>query len=1165
MKRILLSLSLIAFPLIFYAQTKTVTFSNTGSSSFYVPAGVPSVNMTAWGGGGGGGGTTVPAISLQRGGGGGGGGAYASGLYTMNTGIVNLSITVGTGGAGGIGNNAGQNGFSSFIAGYVTAVGGGGGAQNTANTELETAAGGLPGDAINCTGQNNISGTAGSAGTTALLGASSGSGGQGANGGGAGGASVGSLLGNDNGKVGLQAGGGGSGSKSSLLFGVDGTGGAGGAGKVVISYDCPTYSLTSTIASTVNLCAGTMATITLSGNLPVGLYSVSYQVGGVTQPPVSMHVSVSGSGLFIAPGFTTLGSKSVVINSLTSGTSATASENCTSPITLNNSATVNTISLGTAPLALAGTGATCNQITANWNAVAGTSYYVLDVSTDVNFGSFVGTYNALNVGNVLTYPVTGLSNATSYYYRVRAFSGSCISANSNTISYKPAVAPGNVVLSTATNIGCTTFTANWSAEVNAVSYLLDVSTVSNFASFVGSYNSLDIGKVTSYAISGLNAGQIYYYRLRSKNGCGTGAAANATVQNTTTLIVTMPQNDGLVQPTCLVQTGTLSLKGLPNRNDYTIVQTGTVPNTYSRGTGADFTKYTITGLAPGTYSFSVTFPGGCSSPALTNIIVNPLITNTYTTAGGWSNGATNGNQNIVFADNFSSTGDLFSCTCKVNAGKKVTINSLHTLKIDNQLIVDNAAGTELIFENNSSLLQVNSIANSGNITYKRTAKGIRQADFVYWSAPVSSQKLINVSPETEWDKYFYNNAPGWIQVDRNTNMLVGKGYIIRGPETFSNTAKADYTASFIGVPNNGNLSTEPLTSGKYHLIGNPYPSALSADALINGNTVLNGTLYFWTHNTPVVPVGNYDYTTDDYASYNLSGGVATAKSAKSDPGHSDNPANDLGVKPTGKIGAGQAFFVSTRLPGPVNFINTMRYGGTDNSQFFKENNTADIEKRRIWLNMTNTDGLFKQLLVGYIQGATNAYENKYDGVSFDANPYLDFYSMINASKFVIQGRALPFNDSDIVPLGYRTTVEGTFTIAIDQVDENMNNQAIYIEDKVTGAVHDLRISNYSFTTAVGTFTDRFVLRYTAKTLGTDEFQAENAVVVSNKNKTIQIVSSQENIKQVMIFDILGKQLFNNDKIEDTVLSISNLPAANQVLIVKVILNTNYTETKKIVF
>ncbi|MEZ0131253.1 hypothetical protein AB9T88_16375, partial [Flavobacterium sp. LBUM151] len=127
----------------------------------------------------------------------------------------------------------------------------------------------------------------------------------------------------------------------------------------------------------------------------------------------------------------------------------------------------------------------------------------------------------------------------------------------------------------------------------------------------------------------------------------------------------------------------------------------------------------------------------------------------------------------------------------INSGISITVPSSRTLNIVNGLTV--APTASLTFDNHSALVQTNNTAgiNSGNITYKRIASQIRLADFTYWSTPVSPQRLIDVSPLTMSDKYFGFNGDNWIATNRTNNMVVGKGYIIRGPQTYSTTVKAD--------------------------------------------------------------------------------------------------------------------------------------------------------------------------------------------------------------------------------------------------------------------------------------------------------------------------------------------------------------------------------------
>lgn len=543
-------------------------------------------------------------------------------------------------------------------------------------------------------------------------------------------------------------------------------------------------------------------------------------------------------------------------------------------------------------------------------------------------------------------------------------------------------------------------------------------------------------------------------------------------------------------------------------------------------------------------------------------------TTTWIASGSWTNGVPTLDKMAIINYDYNTTinSSFSACSVVVNTGKTLTITADEFVKIQNDLTNN---GT-LDVENNGSIVQINdSGVNTGSISYERITPAIIHTDYTYWSSPVSPQTLFDVSPTTLAGMFYsFNDAiQDWVQESSSNNMIAGKGYIIRGPETpFQNP----YTAYFDGVPNNGVYTISGVDVDRSYLIGNPYPSALDADTFLNANAgVLDGTLYFWTHITPIgIGVSNpgtglYAYSQDDYASYNTTGGTKAVSG---------------GEIPTGKIASGQGFFASSNVSSltgnTIIFNNSMRVGvggnTGNNSQFFKtrapKTKTAAIEKHRIWLNLTNTQGAFKQTLIGYITDATNEYDSRFDGVSFDGNEFVDFYSVNQDKNLVIQGRALPFNENDVVPLGFRSAIEGDFTINIDQTDGLLTNQEVFIEDKLTNTIFDLRGGNYTFKTTIGTFNDRFILRYTNKTLGNKDFETlENQVLVSNKNKQIKINSAVEIIDKVFVYDLAGRQIFKKEKVNGNELIISNLAFGKQTLLVKVSLQNGQIVTKKIVY
>ena len=661
-------------------------------------------------------------------------------------------------------------------------------------------------------------------------------------------------------------------------------------------------------------------------------------------------------------------------------------------------------------------------------------------------------------------------------------------------------------------------------------------------------NGVDIASSNSATYTppiGLTATTVYR-RFASDGTCNiTPTLSTGTWTVTVNPLPTTPTLTKNSDFTC-TSSGSVTLTNLPS-GTWTIKQTGTASQTIT-DTGS---SRNITGLVAGNYDFTVTNASSCtSSPVVSVNIVNQTSTTTWN-GSGWSNGNPDGTKTIIIASTASqpftiSTPNVSGCSLIVNSGAVVTIPSGVTLTITNSVTTNG----QLIFENNSSLVQTTNAVNTGDIVYKRETS-VSRYDLTYWSTPVTKSgfTLYNLSPDTLGDKFSYydSDAAAWM-INYNGTMVmeIGKSYNVRAPQYFDTNTPSVFTAVFTGVPNNGNIPVNTV-SEKWNLIGNPFPSAIDAKKLMADNPNL-GALYFWGHNalpTQAVPGDNNFYYSNDFTTYNGTG-----------------TAGGNGLPFDGYIAATQGFFAKPST-GTIIFNNDIRRPGS-NAQFYKTAESS-IEKNRLWLNMTHADGVLKQALVGYVQGATNTIDLNYDAVTIGANSYIDFYSISESKKLTIQGRALPFDSSDLVPLGYKALIGGDFTISIDHGDGFFYTQAVYLEDKTTGKITDLRKENYTFSTAIGTFTDRFVLRYTSKTLGTDNFEdLENSVLVSVKNKVVKISSSKEQINEVTIYNILGQEIFNKKKINSTEFQISNLQTGNQVLLVKTSLQNGFISTKKII-
>jgi hypothetical protein len=79
---------------------------------------------------------------------------------------------------------------------------------------------------------------------------------------------------------------------------------------------------------------------------------------------------------------------------------------------------------------------------------------------------------------------------------------------------------------------CESFMATWATVSGAKGYLLDVSTNNSFSRYVDGYHDLDVGNVNGRAVTGLNPGTTYYYRMRAYTAAGSVGYSNVTTATT---------------------------------------------------------------------------------------------------------------------------------------------------------------------------------------------------------------------------------------------------------------------------------------------------------------------------------------------------------------------------------------------------------------------------------------------------------------------------------------------------------------------------------------------------------------------------------------------------------------------------------------------------------
>ncbi len=521
----------------------------------------------------------------------------------------------------------------------------------------------------------------------------------------------------------------------------------------------------------------------------------------------------------------------------------------------------------------------------------------------------------------------------------------------------------------------------------------------------------------------------------------------------------------------------------------------------------------------------------------------------------------NGNYNTATSGSFS------ACSLVVNATFTLTIGDNYFVEVENNTDV---YGTILV-QTKGAFVQNNDDATfilhgSGTASVNKITAPINAwYEYTYWSSPVEDETIGGALVDSPESRRYWFNASNWLDatyetandntavagagvdnVDDNGDdwqiadagdpMIPGVGYAATySPSLFSSSGQTyDYT--FEGAFNTGTITVPVVINAEpgdvdWNFIGNPYPSAVDSDLFIAANaSVMGGALFFWSHNTPPSSTANgnqiLNFSEDDYGIYNGVGSIV---------------AGD-GIDPNGFIPSGQGFFVGAIASGNVVFNNAMRMADTNsNNQFFKGSNQgktskSDSEINKIWLNLTSENGVFSQLLVGYLDGASDAK----DGMLYDVPRFLTktgssaiLYSNIEeepTKQYAIQGKnssSLTRNES--ISIGFTSTIktESVYKIEIDKFQGDFfTNNTIFLKDNALEIYHDLSASAYIFTSGANEYKNRFEIVFKDSRLPINNLNSDELVIFEMEDGTVQFTVNDElTIKNISIIDLLGRTIY----------------------------------------
>lgn len=460
------------------------------------------------------------------------------------------------------------------------------------------------------------------------------------------------------------------------------------------------------------------------------------------------------------------------------------------------------------------------------------------------------------------------------------------------------------------------------------------------------------------------------------------------------------------------------------------------------------------------------------------------------------------NQPIIY-----NTINGFARSLNIYTNAILTIDAGGTLTVSESIENNNGSSGLVI---NSSIVGTGSLIHNANGIQATVKRYIPDTDtsWYFLSAPVNSQEIFNNSwtpagsygDGTGYDLYVWDEpsscwvynlnttiSPTWSSVHTGTTFIPGKGYLY-------SLQNENTTKEFIGSLNNGSISRQLTHSSSdvnlkgFNFLGNPYPSSIDwKEASGFSRSMLNlnsGGYDIWV----------WSQSANNYGVYNSSDPV-------------DTGTNNV----SRYISPMQGFFVYAESSGNFSFNNNARvHNGASNWLRSSGGSTSSITLKIAAQSGSSSDEVkFRFGCLDQTPGAYKLFSHLESSVGMYVPVNKDKYSTINISDI---------NQVKNSRIGIKTGRREKFIITCNNNDSN--HDKIYLEDKLTGNIHDLSTNQeYSFISEAGIFEDRFVLHFGEYVSG----DFKNKIKIY-RNSNIICVSLIEKMGDcsLKIYDIKGK-------------------------------------------